>query len=220
MKQYHKIQTVFLRDPETKFRTLLLGEFAKPEFEYLKDLEWVWTEKIDGTNIRIGWNGINITYRGKTDKANIPKELFEKLIDMFKDQKDLFASAFDFEDVPEDKWPEVIFYGEGYGRKIQKGGNYIADGVNFILFDVRIGNIWLTRESVEDIGNKFGLKIVPILGEGTLDEAIEFVKTGFKSTISENPDYIAEGIVARPKVELLTRNGKRLITKIKHCDFK
>lgn len=40
MNEYHKIQTVFLRDPETKYKTLLEGQYAKPEFEYLKDCEW------------------------------------------------------------------------------------------------------------------------------------------------------------------------------------
>lgn len=46
-------------------------------------------------------------------------------------------SAFvdpDHEPVP------VTIFGEGYGVKIQKGGNYIPDDVNFILFDVRFGN--------------------------------------------------------------------------------
>ena len=31
--------------------------------------------------------------------------------------------------------------------------------------------------------------------------------------------FKAEGIVARPTVELRTRSGKRIITKIKHKDF-
>ena len=51
MIQYHKIQTVFKRDPETKFKTLLMGEYSLPEFEYLKNNEWVFTEKIDGTKV-------------------------------------------------------------------------------------------------------------------------------------------------------------------------
>ena len=48
MTQYHKIQSVFKRDPNTKFKTLLEGEYSIPEFEYLKDNEWVFTEKVDG----------------------------------------------------------------------------------------------------------------------------------------------------------------------------
>ena len=55
MEKYHKIQTVYLRDPDNRYRTLLDGKFAKPEFGYLADCEWVFTEKIDGTNIRVDW---------------------------------------------------------------------------------------------------------------------------------------------------------------------
>ena len=50
MKEYHKIQTVFKRDPETNHRTLLEGQYSMPEFEYLANNQWVFTEKIDGTN--------------------------------------------------------------------------------------------------------------------------------------------------------------------------
>ncbi len=35
-----------------------------------------------------------------------------------------------------------------------------------------------------------------------------------------NGDFEAEGIVARPDVELLDRRGKRVITKIKAVDFR
>ena len=38
MKEYHKIQTVFKRDPDTKFKTLLHGEYSLPEFEFLKNM--------------------------------------------------------------------------------------------------------------------------------------------------------------------------------------
>ena len=44
MKEYHKIQTVYLRDPATKYKTLLEGQFAKPEFDYLKDNIWIFTD--------------------------------------------------------------------------------------------------------------------------------------------------------------------------------
>ena len=53
MKEYHKIHTVFKRDPANKYRTLLMGEYSHPEFAYLRYNDWVFTEKVDGTNIRI-----------------------------------------------------------------------------------------------------------------------------------------------------------------------
>jgi len=69
------------------------------------------------------------------------------------------------------------------------------------------------------ICKRFGIKVVPIVGEGTLEEAIELTRIGMPSHISEVPQLM-EGIVATPKVELLQRNGARIITKIKHKDFK
>jgi hypothetical protein len=54
----------------------------------------------------------------------------------------------------------------------------------------------------------------------TLKEAIDYVKQGFKSTIAENKDYDAEGLVLKTPNGLLRRNGERLITKIKTVDFR
>ncbi|OGE25607.1 hypothetical protein A3C26_03480 [Candidatus Daviesbacteria bacterium RIFCSPHIGHO2_02_FULL_39_12] len=113
---------------------------------------------------------------------------------------------------------EVCLYGEGYGRKIQETGKlYAPDGVDFVLFDITIDEWWLERKNIEDIAQKLGVKVVPIVGEGTLTDAIEMTKKGFKS---EWGDFLAEGIVAKPRTELNSREGERIITKIKHRDFK
>ena len=48
MKEYHKIQTVFKRDPATNFKTLLEYDWSESEFGFLADNDWVWTEKVDG----------------------------------------------------------------------------------------------------------------------------------------------------------------------------
>ncbi len=100
---------------------------------------------------------------------------------------------------------------------IQKGGgNYISGGVDFVLFDVKVGEWWLQREAVEEIAGKFDIGIVPLLGEGTLQDAVELARTGFPSRWG---NFLAEGLVLRPKTELRTRSGHRIITKIKHSDF-
>ncbi len=215
MKQYHKIQSIFKRDMDNGAR-FIIGEYSLPELEYLKDNQWVFTEKIDGTNIRIMWDGEKVVFGGKSDNASIPVFLLYKLQELFEGtaKRQLFKEVFvNTTDEP----TQVCLYGEGYGAKIQKGGgNYIKDGVDFILFDVKIGNTWLERENVKEIADKLGLKTVKIIGEGTLDEAMEIVKIGFNSQFGM---FIAEGIVARPKVEMLDRRGHRIITKIKYRDF-
>jgi hypothetical protein len=108
-------------------------------------------------------------------------------------------------------------YGEGYGPKINKAGRNYRQDQDFVLFDVRVGPWWLERPNIENVASKFGLWVVPIIGRGTLAEMIAYAEAGFNSTWGEFP---AEGIVARPAVELQNRDGSRIITKIKHRDFR
>lgn len=207
MKEYHKIQTVFKRDPETKFKTLLENDYSLPEFEYLKDNLWVFTEKVDGTNIRVMYDGVNVSFAGKTDRAEISGPLLKKLTEKFTSQvlKDVFNDT------------SVCLYGEGYGAKIQKGGGNYRKDQDFVLFDVKIDDWWLQRKDVEDIAGKLQVEKVHIIGEGNLQQMVEKVKNGFDSVWG---NFRAEGIVARPAVELKARNGSRIITKLKCIDFK
>jgi len=218
MNQYPKIQGLYKRylegDKKGKF---IIGEYSKPEFELLKDIEWIWTEKIDGTNIRVCYytNPLvipRIEFKGKTNKAEMPKHLTNKLIKLFplKKIKEVFGEG--------EELPDICLYGEGYGYKIQSGGKYTKTGreVEFILFDIRVGDWWLKREDLEKIANQLGIGIVPIVGKGTIDEAIKFVKNDFESTFG---CFIAEGIVITPKIELRDRRRQRIVTKIKVKDF-
>jgi hypothetical protein len=209
MTEYNKIDTLYKRDMEGSKR-LLEGEFRNPAVEFLKDNIWQFTEKIDGTNIRVYWDGHKVQFGGRTESAQIPSHLVNYLNDTF--------GTSEAEQIFEEKFgeTEVILFGEGYGPKIQNGGAYRSD-VSFILFDVLISNNYQSRESVEDIAKAFGIDIVPIIFEGTIQEGVDFVKTHPDSTIG-----IAkmEGLVGRPKVEMRDRCGKRVIVKIKWEDFK
>lgn len=62
-----------------------------------------------------------------------------------------------------------------------------------------------------------GVDVIPIvgMGTGTLHDMVQMVKNGFNSTWG---DFIAEGVVARPIIELKTGND-RVITKLKYTDF-
>jgi len=212
MNQYHKIQSLFKRDPDT--HKILWGQWSLPEFCYLKGNEWEFTEKIDGTNIRVMWDGTTIRFGGKTDKAEMPKTLFQKLHDIFRGphKAEIFINTFGGE-----LGTQVCLYGEGYGTKIQNGGKYIPDGVSFILFDIKIGRWWLERSNIEDIATKFNIDCVPIVTKGNLDDMVTLVKAGLESQWGA---FEAEGLVARPTVNLFTRKGERIITKLKHADFK
>lgn len=209
MKEYHKIETLFERDEKTK--KLIMGKFRNPTVEYLKDNIWTFTEKVDGTNIRVFWDGHEVTFGGRTDKAEIPKPLLDRLNELFGGETNaqMFEQKFGEN--------EVQLFGEGYGPKIQNGGSY-RDDVDFILFDVMINGNYQPRETVEDIARYFGIDIVPIVLEGTLQDGVDYVLNNRKSLVAKNGAEI-EGLVGRTKVETLDRTGHRNIVKIKYRDF-
>ena len=192
------------------YMKLIEGEITNKTVEFIKDLKWQFTEKIDGTNIRIMWDGHKVTFGGRTDKAQIPVDLMNRLVELFggETNEQLFEQKFGE--------TEVMLVGEGYGEKIQNGGLY-RKGQDFILFDVKITGNWQPRESVEDIARYFGIDVVPIVLEGTIQEGIDFVKTEPDSKIGTAK---SEGVVGRPLVEMQDRCGNRLIVKIKVNDFK
>lgn len=214
MKEYHKIETLYNRDTEGSKR-LILGDYRNETVEYLKYCQWDFTEKIDGTNIRVHWDGHKVTFGGRTDKAQIPEHLAKKLNEMFGGSvnEELFEQKFGE--------TEVILYGEGYGPKIQSGGLY-RDDVSFILFDVEVlcsdgSSVYLKREAVEDIGKYFNIDVVPIVLTGSLDKGVEYILGHPKSRYGT---AYMEGVVGRPKVEVRDRMGRRVIVKIKWEDFK
>ena len=209
MREYHKIETLFERDEKTK--KLIMGKFRNPTVEYLKDNIWQFTEKVDGTNIRIYWNGHQVEFGGRTDKAQIPAHLVNRLNELFggETNEELFEQKFGEN--------EVELFGEGYGIKIQNGGLY-RDDVDFILFDVIINGNYQPREIVEDIANYLGIDVVPIVLEGTLQDGVDYVLNNRQSIIAKNGAEL-EGLVGRTKVETLDRVGHRNIVKIKYRDF-
>jgi hypothetical protein len=212
MKEYNKIETVFERDMLGS-KKLIEGKFRNPVVEFLKDNRWQFTEKIDGTNIRVYWDGHRVIFGGRTDSAQIPTNLMYALNDKFMGitNEQLFEQKFGA--------TPVTLYGEGYGEKIQKdGGNYLY-GVDFILFDILINETWLERQNIEDIAKIFNLKVVPIVLEGTIQEGVEYVRKNPQSTIARTKHEM-EGLVGRPTVEIRDRRGDRIIVKIKAVDFK
>ena len=246
---YQKINTIFMRDAKNVI--MPYEPFTEPEFEYLRGLKWRGEEKIDGTNMRIEvikvpvWDGgidastININgvefkvhIAGKTDNAQIPKNLLKHMQEKYPDEKVLAALGLK-KFIPVEEWenehnwltyeqiPNIYtIYGEGYGEGIQSGGWYIKGGNEFIVFDVKVNDIYLKTDARDEIATKLGAPIVPLIGYFTLDEAIDFVRKGFRSVVAENPEVkMAEGLVLRTDLGLRNRMGKRLIVKVKYEDF-
>lgn len=203
--EYCKINTAFKRNERG---VIIPGDWTLDEFIYLQDNDWTWTEKVDGTNIRLHWDGEKAVIGGRTDNAQIPASLItalEPYVDADK-WKAVFPDADD-----------VTVYGEGYGAGIQKGGGTYRKDKGLILFDVKVGRWWLKREDAEGIAESLGLHTVPAIGNASLSQAWKWIQDG--SLESAWPGVAIEGIVGIPLVDLARRNGDRLIVKLKVKDW-
>ena len=206
MKEYQKIETLYKFDNELKgYRE----EFYNPIVEYLKDCKWTGTEKIDGTNTRVLWNGHNFEFGGRTDKATLPKELLQILQNTFNyDMEILFEQKFGKK--------EVLLFMEGYAGKIQNGAYKGSEKI--IWYDIMIEGTYLDKQVSEAIFESLGIKFVPMIEFRNLQECINFVKNHQQSIIQ--PESQMEGLVCFPALRLYDHKGNRIIVKIKNRDLK
>lgn len=209
---YPKIDTIFERDAKT-FK-VLEGNLKNPIFSIPKT--WDFTEKIDGTNIRIEYDAPSTSFNlgGRTEKAEVPQPIKDYIFSIVTVEK--VNEIFDGKN--------VVIFGEGYGGKIQageedkkRGGKY-SETEKFIVFDILIGDkYWLKRPNIESICTTLGFDCVPFVGNFTIEEAVKMVRDGFSSYFGNG--IKAEGLIGTTSIPLFDAKHRRLICKIKSCDF-
>jgi hypothetical protein len=216
MESYLKINSVFKRDSYVKkhkgMYPLIFGNYSTPEIEFLKTCQFRFEEKMDGTNIRIIWDGSRIRFKGRKEKSQIPGSLLSFLEDTYypkeKDFQDKFGKR------------EICLYSEGCGPGIGKAGKNFPDYAS-IIFDIKIRNWWLQRKEIEEICDDLNLTSSKIVKIGTIDDIIDIVKNGFNSGFSnENNTFEAEGVVGKPIAQIFDRRSNLIYVKLKKRDFK
>ncbi len=215
--EYHKIAGPFKRSAED-IKKVDRSLWVDPTVQALADSDiWTATEKIDGTNIRVVWDGHNFAIEGRTDRAQLHGHLIEKIASYF--------NASGVEEEVEEMFgeKEVIFVGEGYGAGIQSGAHY-SPNKEFVGYDIRVNGSWLSQDNVEDVYDKLSIPVLrPVtIGAVSLDYIVAAVSRGLWSRLAytnTGADVMAEGVVARPVVPLYDQRGKRIIVKVKTVDL-
>lgn len=225
--EYPKIQTLYPRGSDFKVAT---EQTRFPEYDMIKPKYWLYTEKVDGTNIRVILTPEGeVLIRGRTDRAQFSAMVMERLQSFFPQThvKRVFG--------PTERSHGVILYGEAYGPKIQKGGIYRED-VGFRLFDVAVGRWWLRWDDVVDVASKlqsyhdgeYPIAAVPTLPRPRrLPQSQSDVMNLFTDPLGSlvafsdsGRKYVApEGIVARTDPYLFDRHGLPVRWKLKLKDF-
>lgn len=223
MIRYPKIPAPFYRHTEAPLRGKLDEDHPiSPEFEALMNVPgWRWTEKLDGTPVRIYWDGYRPTFGGRTENSEIPKELHDWLTDHVTEE--LLEQKFG--------GVEVMLFGEGVGPKIQQGTAY--GDTRVILFDalaLYVGSengIWLHLNGTNGIAGDLGMESAPVMlpEHTTPAEVIAAYSSGdaynsITAMLATNTAIEAEGVVGTAPHGLLDRRGERIQVKIKRKDFR
>ena len=213
MTEYQKIETLYKFDNTTK---TYIGEFYNQYVEYLRNNRWLTSEKVNGTNVSVQFDGHRIEFQGRTERADLPKEVLEILTEKFGDSEVEFEQLFSGK-------PAILFM-ECYGGKIQ-GGAY-GGKERLVGFDVTVNGQYLDKRCIGEIFAKFGVDCVEFKEVENLDVAINEVKSWAEnpkrgiSQYCEKGTTVKEGLVCVPSVRIYDNRGKRIIVKIKTEDLR
>lgn len=184
------------------------------------------TEKIHGTNSRVGWvrrigieydedgrnSGDGIHFRGWRDRN------FELVVGTHKTQRDpedcglyglplelhhdLLGRVFEWivdadpGDEPQEQINSVIFFGEIYGAGVQDLHYGAKQEKGYRVFDISVNGEYLPWSTLEFLAKQYGLPLVPTLTRGVFDFE-QLVEEAQGDTTFED-SHIREGVVVRP----------------------
>jgi hypothetical protein len=193
---------------------VLPGEFSDSIYTKFKpDYAWRFTEKIDGTNIRVyaypsqgAWE-----IKGRTENAQLNVQLITAIDSLMTHAMPIIQEKFE---------SDLVLYGEGYGPKIQQGSGY-SDDYGLVLFDIKGPNKWFEWPAVQAVAELLGFETVPVVSSVyTLTDAVDAVRQGFTSEFGKQ-EAQAEGIVGRldPEMYVWNHGFVPLRWKLKTKDF-
>jgi len=166
--------------------------------------------KIHGTSAHLSWNNGQLGFFSGGEKR-------EKFVALF-DQESLtaiFTTNFGAD-------MKVKVHGEAYGGKQQGMGHTYGPNLKFIVFDVKVGESWLSVPKAEKVASDLGLEFVHYTEIPTDLAAIDAERDADSVQAVRNgmgPGHMREGIVLRPPIEVTMNNGERIIAKHKREEF-
>lgn len=183
-----------------------------PEMFYFREVYVL--EKIHGTSAHISYtlpvtsdSGAKLSFFSGGENH----ERFVKLFDKEKLTAELAKVGQD-----------VVIFGEAYGGKQQGMSETYGKQLKFIVFDVKIGECWLSVPKMAKFAEDLGLEVVSwtlvpadqtILDQHRDADSVQAIRNGC------GPGKLREGIVIRPPIEVSGNRG-RLIAKHKREEFR
>lgn len=215
------------------------------------ELEWVVTEKVHGCNLSFYINRNEIKVGRRTGFIDIENENFYNVQSILEKYKQSFLNIQKYIDVEKKSYKtlspfsnktntNIIIYGELYGgkythpnvkndelsKRVQKEVEYSVHN-DFICFDVKVDNEFLSFIDAKDYCRKFNIPFIRHEYIGDFKEAIEisngcYINQTLIPKLHNLPpirDNIREGNIIRPNESLKFTNGSRIIIKHKNERF-
>lgn len=169
-------------------------------------------EKVHGTSAHIQWSKGRVSFYSGGEKH-------DNFVSLFDEQ--LLTDFFKSREYPEDV--TVRIHGEAYGGKQQGMSKTYGPKLNFIAFDVRVGDNWLDVPKAESFALQAGVEFVPYVKIPTTEEMLNAERdrdsiVAIRRGMGEG--HIREGVVLRPPFEVKLNNGTRCISKHKRDEFR
>ncbi len=221
MEPYGKIPALYKRDSDSPKQVIpVVKDMYIAQLDHAYAL-WQLSEKIDGTNVRIIWDGYEVRFAGRKSDQLQPN-VQSAIEEQHPHLEAMFEQVFDGQ--------EVTVYGEGFGPGVNKGGKY-GDRIRFRGFDVVIGGSELNPADAYDVIRQLGLspvKVYPMAEPypSRLFRMMQDIVAGSSQyhymhsayLHSEFGDFYPEGYVMRPRVNLYKKNGSAIKVKLTFRD--
>jgi len=193
------------------------------------------TEKIHGTNSRVGW--VRNAEEGMVDMLDLVVGTHKTQRDpddcgIYGLPMDLYGEAMahvvlwleEHRDEEEGRINSVIFFGEIFGAGVQDLHYGAKTEKGYRLFDIAVNGEYINWMSLEHLTGMFGIPLVPVITRGVFD--FEQLLEEAEGDTRLDDSHIREGIVIRPMVQELTwgkgtqdPNPKRMIFKILSSEY-
>ena len=169
-------------------------------------------EKIHGTSTHISFKDEELHFfSGGIHPHSDFTELFDhdELLEKFK--------ALGHEGIP------ITVFGEGYGGKQQGMADTYGPDLKFVAFEVNINGQWLEVPKAHNVCDKLGLEFVhyekgPASMAWVDSQRDKHSTQAIRNGMGEGK--MSEGVILRPTIELRLKDGRRLMAKHKHPDFR
>jgi RNA ligase (TIGR02306 family) len=178
--------------------------------------EVVVSEKIHGTNARIGWvEGVLLAGSHGLQRKRPEPEAMGTNTYWFPATLEPVRNLLD--EIRQQGHAVAILYGEIYGSRVQSLHYGRRDGLGFAAFDILVGEHYLDFDDFVALCERHGVATVPILSREPFSlERIAELSRG-KTTLPDQ--HIREGVVVRPVKERFDPQIGRVILKYLSDDY-